>query len=1142
VGNFGFVGAEWPALYAEAARAEQFTFVDPRTSCFYARRTLELVLGWLYTADESLTPPYKDDLSAMLYEPTLRSLVGPALHAKMDVIRRQGNAAVHRTKPIPSQQALAVVRELFHVLYWVARTYARGAANVPPASLDFDSNVVPRPGNVRAKTQAEIKALSDQVVARDEQLSAARARAEESEAAAAAQRAELADLRAQVAAAKARQSHVPDDHDYDEAQTRDLFIDLLLNEAGWPLDEDRDREFEVSGMPNAQGKGFVDYVLWGDDGKPLALVEAKRTRRDAVVGQQQAKLYADCLEAMFGQRPVVFYTNGYDHWLWDDLRYPPRQVQGFYTKDELALLIARRSTRTPLALTVLNADIAGRHYQQRAIRAIGESFERDKQRGALVVMATGAGKTRTVIGLVDQLMRANWAKRVLFLADRVALVNQAVGAFKTHLPDSSPVNLVTEKDTDGRVYVSTYPTMMGLINQTGEAGRRFGPGYFDLIIIDEAHRSVYQKYGAIFTWFDSLLVGLTATPKDEVDRNTYSLFGLEDGVPTDAYGLDEAVAEGYLVPPRAVSVPLKFQREGIRYHDLSDREKDEWDALDWGDEDPPDAVSAEALNRWLFNADTVDQVLKVLMTNGHTVAGGDRLGKTIIFAKNNDHAQFITQRFDLAYPEYAGHFARMITYKTEYAQSLIDDFANPDKAPHIAISVDMLDTGIDIPEVVNLVYFKMVRSVSKFWQMLGRGTRLRPDLYGPGQDKADFFVFDFCQNLEFFNTDPATADGSVPRALSARLFEARTELVAALDKAGVGEGLESGGQDGTTSERALRAEVAAQLHRTVQGMNLDNFVVRPARRWVEFYADAAAWSHLTRDEAAEATEHLAGLPSAERDDDEYAKRFDLLALRLQLSVVEPDPAADRLRRQVQQIAAGLLEQTSIPVIKAQAALLADVAGDEWWVDVTVPMLELMRLRIRGLVHLLERVKQAKVYSDFIDELGEAVEIDLHRASPAVDVDRFRAKARAYLRAHLDHVALQKVRRNRQLTPSDLTALERMLLDAGIGNAADLARANEDSHGLGLFVRSLVGLEREAATEALARFLNGATYTRAQIDFVWKIVSDLTENGIVETSRLYEPPFTDSAPHGPEELFSGSDIDELVAVLGALRRTAEGGAA
>jgi type I restriction enzyme R subunit len=302
----------------------------------------------------------------------------------------------------------------------------------------------------------------------------------------------------------------------------------------------------------------VDYVLWGDDDRPLALVEAKRTRRDPRVGQQQARLYADCLERRFGQRPVIFYSNGYEHWLWDDTSYPPRSVQGFLTKAELELTIQRCTTRLSLASTKIDPAIVERYYQTHAIRRIGEAFERDHERKALVVMATGAGKTRTVIALRDLLMRCNWVKRALFLADRVALVNQVTNAFKRHLPTSSPVNLVTEKDAEGRVYVSTYPTMMRLIDETHDGQRKFGVGYFDLVIIDEAHRSVYQKYRAIFDYFDALLVGLTATPKDEVDRNTYSLFELETGVPTDVYSLEDAVNDRFLVPSKAVSVPLKF--------------------------------------------------------------------------------------------------------------------------------------------------------------------------------------------------------------------------------------------------------------------------------------------------------------------------------------------------------------------------------------------------------------------------------------------------------------------------------------------------------------------------------------------------------------------------------------------------------
>ncbi|MDW7709488.1 MAG: DEAD/DEAH box helicase family protein [Deferrisomatales bacterium] len=1012
--HFSFLEAEWPDVHEAATKAEVFAYPDPRTACFHARRALELAVAWVFKHDPALKLPYQDNLSALIHEPTFQAAAGEAVFTKAKVIARLGNRAVHAPKPVPQFDAIAAVRELFHVGYWLARSYARAAK--PPAHLAFDPDTLPKTGAVPQQTTDQLQKLQEELSARDEKLSVIlsdRAALDE----------ELARLRAEVAAAKVANAAAPDGHDYSEAETRDLFIDLLLKEAGWPLDQARDRELEVAGMPNEKGVGFVDYVLWGDDGLPLALVEAKRTRRSSLAGEQQAKLYADCLEARFGRRPVIFLSNGYEHWLWDDASHPRRAVQGFYKKDELELLHQRRTARKPLAAAEVDEAIVERYYQKRSIRRICESFEGENSRKALVVMATGAGKTRTVIALVDLLMRCNWAKRVLFLADRVALVNQAVNAFKRHLPDSSPVNLVTEKDTTGRVYVSTYPTMMGLIDEVsdgrgkrgGDGQRRFGVGHFDLVIIDEAHRSVFQKYRAIFEYFDSLLVGLTATPKDEVDRNTYDLFDLETGVPTDAYPLEDAVADGFLVPPRAVSVPLRFQREGIRYDQLSDEEKDAWDALEW-DEDgnTPDRVEAEAVNKWLFNKDTVDKVLAHLMTRGQAVAGGDRLGKTIVFAKNQAHAEFIQERFDANYAKLKGHFARIITFKTEYAQSLIDDFSRVEKAPHIAISVDMLDTGIDVPEVANLVFFKLVRSKTKFWQMLGRGTRLCPDLFGPGEDKACFYVFDYCQNLEFFSQDPATTDGALGESLGTRIFKARVELIAHLDeRAAKGEGSQAGAEE----ERRVRAETAETLRAIVAGMNPDNFVVRPKRRLVETYSAPEAWMELPEAKRQELAHEVAALPSEVEPENEDAKRFDLLVLRTQLALLNKEHAFERLRDQTQAIAGLLEERSTIPMVREQLPLIEDVQTDEWWQDVTVPMLEVMRKRLRDLVKLIEKKRRKVVYTDFEDEMGEESVVSMPGFDGYGGFEKFRAKARAFLRAHQDHIVIHRLRMNVPLTPA-----------------------------------------------------------------------------------------------------------------------------
>lgn len=841
---------------------------------------------------------------------------------------------------------------------------------------------------------------------------------------------------------------------------------------------------------------------------------------------QQAKLYADCLEKRFGQRPIIFYSNGYEHWIWDDLNYPPRSVQGFYKKDEFERLIQRREMRAPLSKAEINEEIVERYYQKRAIRRISEEFEDKNQRKALLVMATGAGKTRTVIALCDLLMRCNWAKRVLFLADRVALVKQTTNVFKKQLPSAAAVNALEhpEQIGDARVLVSTYPTMLRLIDETKDGKRQFGPGHFDLVIIDEAHRSVYQKYRAIFEYFDSFLVGLTATPKDEVDHNTYGLFDLEEGVPTDAYDLTEAVKDGFLVPSQAVSVPLKFQREGMHYDQMTDDEKERWDAIEWEEDGSvPRSVEPEALNRWLFNQDTVDKVLEHLMTRGQKVADGDRLGKTIVFAKNHDHAVFIAKRFDANYPRHAGHFARVIDFKVEYAQTLIDDFSNPTRVPHMAISVDMLDTGIDIPEVVNLVFFKMVRSKTKFWQMVGRGTRLRPDLFGVGRDKRFFFIFDYCQNLEFFSQSPETTSGSANESLGKKLFASRVELISELD------------QHNRTSE-SLRGDVVECLRLEVEQMNVHNFIVRPKRKLVEKYAKPEAWEKLDVPEKGELVEEVAGLPSELVDEDQEAKQFDLLMLRLQLGLLRSDRSFPRWMKDVRQIAGALEEKASIPMVRAQLELIIELRTDEWWQDVTLAMLEDARKRLRALVKFVEKTRRPIIYTDFVDTIGEEQEIEFEQFESAHDGERFRSKTEVYLKLHESDPVIQKLRWNEALNTEDLSRLEEMLDEAGAGPEEELDKVRAAGE-LGLFVRSLVGLDREAAKHAFADFLSGSTFTANQIQFVNKVIDCLTQSGFMQASQLYESPFTDFSPKGVDGMFAADEAAKLIAILCTIRETA-----
>lgn len=1115
--NFKFLNTTWPNLFASACEAEQNVNSAPRTSCFHARRSLECAVRWLYVNDSYLKKPYADNLAALIHEPTFRDNLEPCLFPKILTIQKIGNLAVHSDKPISSGDALHVLKELFHVLYWLARSYSPAPTTIGKPLFDI-SRIPQKDSAVQDRNAEQLAILQGDLKDKDARLSAKEAELVKTQE-------EIAALQAKIQEYKQRNQQTPDDHDYSEAATRDYFIDLLLKEAGWDLKAPDVLEYPVTGMPNDKGEGFVDYVLWGSDGLPLAVVEAKRTRKDPRAGQQQAKLYADCLEQMKGQRPIIFFTNGYETWLWDDRNYPPRRVQGFYKKDELQLLINRRASVKELTSATIHKAIVGRYYQLEAIRRVSEDFQKRKLRKGLLVMATGTGKTRTVIALIELLQKCNWIKRVLFLADRNALLRQAGNAFKEHLPHSSPVDITKIKDdTTSRIVLSTYPTMMNCIDETKAEGKRFSPGHFDLIVIDEAHRSVYQKYRTIFEYFDSLLLGLTATPRSEVDRNTYQLFELEKGVPTYYYELGQAVTDRFLVPPRAHSVPLKFQREGVKYNDLSEDEQLEYEEKFWDEENGgiPEKIDSGALNNWLFNIDTVDKVLEHLMRNGLKVEGGDRLGKTIIFAKNHNHALFIQERFDKNYPHLKGSFCRVIDNYETYAQTLIDEFSIKANDPTVAISVDMLDTGIDVPEVVNLVFFKMVRSKTKFHQMMGRGTRLCKELFGPERDKACFYVFDYCQNFEFFDENPEGVEGGMQESLTKKIFKQRLQLLVHLQRPDYPV---------TTSETELRGSLTDMLNGEVNLMNPDNFIVRPHRRHLEKYIQKEAWSNLTPEDELELNLHLAGLPTELPKDDESAKRFDLLTLNLQLALLEKSPSFDRLRDKVMEIAADLEAKGSIPMVAEQMELILELQTDSWWSGVTLPLLEQVRVRLRRLIAFLDKGERKIVYTDFEDTIGEQTEVFAPGYASVEEMRQYKLKVEKFIREHANHIAINKLRMNRQITKLDLEELERLLFASEeVGSRKRFEKVFGHQQSLGMFIRRLVGLDREAAIDAFGEFLHTSTYSATQIRFIEQIISYLTRNGTMDPGLLYEPPFTDLHNEGLDGVFGDVGATRVIGLL------------
>ena len=1112
--NFQFLNNDWPDFLKQAKTIEEHVNAEPRYSCFMVRHLLERTVNWMYEFDYELSElePYQTNLGALVHEIEFKKVVDQDVWYKIKFLIREGNKAVHESKKVKQKTALLMTKELFHVLYWFYRTYTEDDT---PVDVQFNADFLEL-GTQKDKIKKEnVLKLQEELEERDQMIQEREIQLQKSQL-------ELDELRSRINETKQRNKKIPDNHDYDEEATRDYFVNSMLEEAGWDLSEPKAIEYEVEGMPNDEETGYVDYVLWGDDGLPLGLVEAKRTKKDSRIGQHQAKLYADCLEKMTGQRPIIFYSNGFKSYIWDDIFYNPRSVQGFYKKEELERLIWRRENRKSLKEAKADRKIAGRPYQLEAIQHVTEELESNKRK-LLLVMATGTGKTRVAIAITDLLRKHNWIKNVLFLADRKALLNQAGNAFKTHLPNSNPLDITKVKDdTQSRLILSTHKTMMNIIDETKEGERRFTPGHFDLIIIDEAHRSIYHKYRAIFEYFDSYLLGLTATPKDEVDRNTYGMFDVEPGVPTFAYELKEAVTDGYLAPPKQLEAEIKFITQGIKYSELSPEEQEEYEVMFYNPEtgEIPEEIDASALNDWLFNQDTVDKVLKNLLEHGQHVEGGDRIGKTIIFAKNHDHAVYIQERFEKAFPHLKG-FAQVIDNYEPYAQDLIDRFSEKDKKPIIAISVDMLDTGIDVPEILNLVFFKPVRSKTKFNQMIGRGTRLCEDLFGPGDDKEYFTILDFCGNFEFFEENPEGITTGQQESLSKKIFRNRLFLAVTLRN------------DPWKEEPKLirlRTETLDLLHKQVSHMNENNFIVRPHRKYIHKFKERSRWNSLSEDDQLEILEHLADLPSELDSDNEYAKRFDLLILNLQLSILDDGLGIERYINRVKYLGDKLENKLNIPQIKNHEKIIREVQRDEFWEGVSLPLLEDIRQKLRNLIQFIDKEDKREVYSNFTDTIGMVRENQTGEFREISELKQYRLKVEQYIKQHQNHLTIHKLNNNKPITPQDIGELEEMLFSSDVAVSKErFEESYKNVKDLGTFIRSLVGLEKQAVNAAFSNYLQNGSFSARQIRFIKKVVDYLTHQGIMDPEQLYEPPFTDEHFEGIDGVFP-NEASNIVSII------------
>ncbi|MEP0357405.1 DEAD/DEAH box helicase family protein [Paraglaciecola sp.] len=1109
--NFEFLKPENETLANLGGLAEAVLFIDPGSALTRARSFAEELTKAIYK-EERLPRVPRAGFYDLVKNPVFEDCVNKSLIHQINYLRILGNDPAHgATGDLRNAQfALGTAHQL--ATYMAVKYYGKSQNNIPT----FQD--IPDPTQKLSQLNKSVSAYEKDLKKQQEELERVVAELEK-ERIKNATKIE-APSTAEQARRKQQSQSVADSLQWNEAKTRTLMIDAMLLQAGWDVSDPEQvgQEFEVAFPNNPSGKGYVDYVLWGDNGQPLAVVEAKKSGNTSLhAGREQARLYAQALEDMGYQSPVIFYSNGYETFIWDDKQYNTyRPVYGFYSKDSLDYLIYQRAYRNKkLEQHNPNLKIADRPYQIEAIKTVGAHFQ-NQRRKALIIQATGTGKTRVSIALAELLLRTGWAKRVLFLCDRKELRTQADDAFKQNLP-SEPRCVIGETnkiDQSARIYIATYPGMMNRFAQ-------LDVGFFDLIVADESHRSIYNKYRDLFDYFDALQVGLTATPVKFISRNTFDIFDCESTDPTFEFGLDAAINNEppYLVPFKVKDLTTEFLRDGIHYNDLSGEQKSQLEE-DLGEEEAKKTtIAGKDIGRKIFSKKTDKIILENLINNGIKDETGSLIGKTIIFAQRQEHAEHLEKMFCQLYPQYGNKVCKVIHNKVPHVESLIKEFKKADNEFRIAISVDMLDTGIDVPEVVNLVFAKTVRSFVKFWQMIGRGTRLRPNLFGAGLNKSEFYIFDHYGNFEFFEQEYVEPSDLGSKSLLQTTFEARVALAkSALER-----------NHASAFDTAI-----SQIKADINDLPDQSIAVRRNLRLVHELQQTDLLTKLSGKTQHDLETTIAPLMSARVLRDKHASAFDrLIANTAKCFIEEASCLADNQTELLKQID---LLAVNIQAVRQKDKAIEKIRSSEFWQSLALEDLEWARQELRGIM----KYKKPKTGPSDYTPVTKTIDGEIHEFEREVKISGADEAMiyRRRLKSILDSMVaanpiLKKIHDGEPVNKNELKTLTSTILTAHPG--VSLETLNEfygrTADELQLTIRELIGLDAAAIESHFKAFLHEhGNLTAKQVQFMNLLKNYIAQNGSILLDTLYDAPFTALSHEGIDGVFGQESIADLVTLL------------